>query len=102
MTSRLTTTQKGLGWEHQKQVARLKRLHIDGTPCWWCGDAMHLGQDLHGDHTPSRAHGGTKADRLMHGPCNKQRGNGDNDHLRPALKRARGGHNMNVFDWDAT
>lgn len=110
-TRRITTTAKGLGWQHQKQVARLKARHIDGTPCWWCGDPMygdrhaHLnndGQRLSGDHTLSRAHGGTDADRLMHLGCNKARGNGDNDHMRPALRRANGGHPRNVIAWDAT
>jgi hypothetical protein len=99
--ARITTTQKGLGWAHQKQAAKLKRQHIDGTPCWWCGEPMHLTQQLDADHSHSRAHGGTQADRLMHSPCNKQRGNGDNDHLRPALRRGNGGHAANIFDWGA-
>lgn len=112
---RLTTTDIGLGWEHQKRAARLKREHRDGTLCWWCGEPMYLDPtrnpdykpgiraagELHADHTNSRAHGGTHADRLMHGDCNRQRGNGDNDHARPALKRLNGGHTHNVMAWDA-
>jgi hypothetical protein len=44
---------------------------------------------LHADHSKSRSrHGKTNnaANRLMHDTCNKQRGNGARDHLRPALQ----------------
>lgn len=106
---KIGTTEAGLGWQHQKQVARLKRTHIDGTPCWWCGEPMwgdgnrHRNPDgdkLSGDHSLARSHGGTRTDRLMHLACNRQRGNGDLDHLRPALRRANGGHPGNVIAWD--
>ncbi|MCK0517881.1 hypothetical protein [Williamsia sp. DF01-3] len=87
-----TTTQKGLGYDHQRQAARLKRTHVDGTPCWWCNKPMYLEAErnwdrevLAADHTHTRATGGTKADRLLHGRCNKQRGDGSRDHLRPAI-----------------
>jgi hypothetical protein len=83
--ARQTTTQRGLGWAHQQQVAALKRRHIDGTPCWWCGEGMYLSQPLDGDHSIARAHGGTVADRLLHRACNIERGDGRRDHLRPAL-----------------
>lgn len=43
---------------------------------------------LAADHTQARAHGGHKADRLLHGLCNKERGDGRRDHLRPALTGA--------------
>lgn len=78
----------GLGWRHQQQVRELKRLHIEGTPCWWCGEPMFLAQGLHGDHSTPRAVGGPHqlADRLLHGGgCNEERGDGSRDHLRPAL-----------------
>lgn len=42
-------------------------------------------QVLHADHSVSRAHGGVLADRLLHGKCNKDRGDGSRDHLRPAV-----------------
>lgn len=45
---------------------------------------------LAGDHTHTRAAGGTTTDRLLHGRCNKERGDGTRDHLRPALN-----HNLN-------
>lgn len=81
----LTTTQRGLGWAHRQQVRALKASLVDGSPCWWCGEPMHRSQELDGDHSQARSRGGTVADRLLHSPCNRQRGNGSRDHLRPAL-----------------
>jgi 5-methylcytosine-specific restriction endonuclease McrA len=86
MADHRTTTERGLGYDHQRQRARLLRLHRDGTPCWWCGQPMYRSQDLAADHTVSRAHGGTKADRLLHSLCNKARGDGTRDDQRPALR----------------
>lgn len=86
-----TTTQRGLGWDHQKQRDRLIRAHVDGTICWWCGLPMFKTQRLEADHSLPRSQGGTKADRLLHGynqngsRCNQERGNGSRDHLRPSL-----------------
>lgn len=39
---------------------------------------------LHGDHSHGKQNGGV-ADRLLHGLCNKQRGDGSRDDERPAL-----------------
>ena len=87
-----TTTEKGLGWQHQKQRERLLRGHRDGSPCWWCGLPMHRdktanwdGEALHADHEQARANGGHKADRLLHGRCNKQRQTGTHDAHRPTV-----------------
>ncbi|AMS03983.1 HNH endonuclease [Gordonia phage UmaThurman] len=93
--------QRGLGHAHKQQVKHLKTRHIDGTPCWWCGKPMYLDRtrnpdydptspdrasgSLAGDHTLARTHGGTLADRLLHGRCNKERGDGRHDHTRPAV-----------------
>ncbi|MBZ4619378.1 hypothetical protein GBO18_05235 [Mycobacterium avium subsp. hominissuis] len=33
------------------------------------------------------------ADRLLHGPCNSERGDGSRDHERPALTGKRAKHN---------
>jgi hypothetical protein len=42
---------------------------------------------LAGDHTNARANSdGSQADRLLHGRCNSQRGDGSHDHERPALR----------------
>lgn len=87
-----STTARGLGWKHQQQRERLLRGHRDGAACWWCDKAMFRdpklnwdGQPLEADHTESRSQGGTRADRLLHSVCNRQRGDGSRDHLRPAL-----------------
>jgi hypothetical protein len=86
------TTDRGLGWPHQQAVARLLRRLVDGTHCWWCALPMFKdktrnwdGKTLAGDHTVPRMAGGTLADRLLHGQCNSQRGDGSWDHDRPAL-----------------
>ncbi|MFC9769098.1 HNH endonuclease [Rhodococcus jostii] len=85
MGSTRTTTQRGLGWAHQQQRERLLKQHVDGTGCWWCGVPMFRSQDLDADHTQARAHGGKKADRLLHRSCNRARQDGSRDHLRPAV-----------------
>lgn len=96
-----TTTARGLGWQHQKVRDHLIRMHVDGTPCRWCAQPMYRDRTENWDYTPAstdrasgslaadhshaRSDGGTKADRLLHGICNKQRQAGRNDHLRPAI-----------------
>lgn len=96
-----TTTARGLGWQHQQIRRRLIANHRDGTPCWWCGKPMYREPSrnpdyvpgsqapgngaLAADHTLARANGGNHADRLLHGLCNKQRGDGSRDDQRPAL-----------------
>jgi hypothetical protein len=92
---------RGLGHRHRKVREALLRRHVDGTPCWWCGQPMFRdparnfdynpdSRDpgngaLAADHTHARTHGGITADRLLHGICNKERGDGRRDHLRPAV-----------------
>lgn len=80
-----TTTDKGLGWAHQKRRAALLRCLIDGELCWWCGKPMHKWQRLAADHSIARARGGRVADRLLHEKCNLERGDGSRDNERPAL-----------------
>ncbi|OCB46687.1 hypothetical protein A5721_10875 [Mycobacterium vulneris] len=94
-----STTQKGLGWDHQLHRDRLLLRHVDGTLCWWCGRKMFReptrnwdGKPLNAEHSKSRSlHGttGNHADRLMHDTCNKQRGDGTRDDQRPALDPTR-------------
>lgn len=88
---RKTTTERGLGWEHQRIRERLLAVHRDGAPCWWCGGPMYRdkarnfdGQALAADHELARAHGGDAAGRLLHGSCNSSRGDGTRDAQRPA------------------
>lgn len=96
VNKRKTTTQKGLGWRHQQQREKLLRRHKDGDLCWWCGKPMYKdkaqnfdGFALAADHSVARAHGGRKADRLLHHTCNSTRGAGgaEKDELRPAALR---------------
>ncbi len=42
-------------------------------------------QELDADHDEARAHGGEKATRLLHAICNRQRGDGSRDDVRPAI-----------------
>lgn len=94
----LTKTQLGLGYEHAQNRERLINRHTDGKPCWWCNKPLFRNPErnydrksLHADHSKSRAlYGNTRtvADRLLHDTCNKQRGDGTRDHLRPALQHA--------------
>ena len=85
-------TARGLGWRHQPQVTALLSVHVDGSPCWWCGKPMFReadrnfdGRPLSGDHSVPRAAGGTETDRLLHATCNSERGDGSRDEFRPAL-----------------
>ncbi|QDF19683.1 HNH endonuclease [Corynebacterium phage Dina] len=91
-----TTTERGLGWDHQQQRARLLKLHVDGTPCWWCGEPMYRSQALDADHIQARGNGGRKADRLLHASCNRSRQKGERDDQRPALRRLPAAR---VFHW---
>jgi len=78
----------GMGWRHQKIRRALNAQLKDGEPCWWCGRPMHREHVLHADHSKSRKYAGiyAKADRLLHGACNEQRGaGGERDKRRPAL-----------------
>lgn len=92
-SAKKNTTDRGLGWEHQRVVERLLRKLIDGTHCWWCGQPMFRDKTRNwdrktcaGDHSIPRAHlPGGKADRLLHGRCNSQRQDGRWDNQRPAL-----------------
>jgi hypothetical protein len=82
-----TTTERGLGYRHRKQVEYLLSIHIEGTICWWCAEPMFKAQGLQGDHSVPRCIAGPNqlADRLLHGWCNAQRGDGSRDAERPAL-----------------
>jgi hypothetical protein len=83
---------RGLGTRHENIRKRLIGQHVQGTPCWWCGKPMYReaeanfdGSPLHADHSTARVKGGLDADRLLHGRCNSERGDGSRDHLRPVL-----------------
>lgn len=89
---------------HRKAAEDLRNAHHDGDPCDWCGRPMYRDRtrnfdynplatnptngQLHADHSKmSRAEAIRRGlpiqlpDRLLHGRCNIQRGEGTNDHL---------------------
>lgn len=100
--AKLSAKNRELGRAHKARVAALKRAHVRGTPCWWCGEPMLDVDGLDGDHSKSRSkHQGSIADRLLHASCNRQRGDGSHDEDRPALRKMAeyGAHVANVFAW---
>lgn len=99
-----TTKQKGLGWRHRNHREALLRKHTDGAACDWCGRPMYRDRTRNWDHNPTSTnpdngklhadHAGISRNealrkgqpiplpnRLLHGTCNIQRGDGGNDHL---------------------
>lgn len=103
---RKTTTEQGLGWRHMQGRAALMRKHQDDALCDWCGKPMYgdLTHTKNWDYDPEATNpacGKLQADhstmprskalelgipipqpdRLLHGECNRQRGDGRNDHL---------------------
>lgn len=97
-----TTTERGLGWTHRQQRARLIARLVDGAPCPCldlgdCGrgcpcraaghglpmyrdpDRNVDGRPLEADHTIARSQGGKRADRLLLATCNRSRGDGTRD-----------------------
>jgi len=51
-----TTTARGLGRQHEVAVAELKRTHIDGSPCDWCGRPMWLSRIRNWDYESNGGH----------------------------------------------
>lgn len=103
---RKTQTELGLGWAHRQAAKNLLDNHIDGTPCPWilCGRPMWKDRTRNYDYDPASTNpisGKLQADhskmsrseairrglpiplpdRLLHGECNRQRGDGRNDKL---------------------
>lgn len=93
--SKRTTAQRGYDYDHEVNRTRLFARHTDGKRCWWCGLPMFKDalknwdrKGLHAEHSKTQAKHGvgrTRADRLMHDTCNKQRGDGTRDDQRPVL-----------------
>ena len=93
-----STSQRGLGWDHQQVRKHLLAVHVDGSPCGHCGKPMFKFQPLDADHELARSHGGTKANRLLHASCNRSRKDGSNP--SPALASARDDRaNWTVLQW---
>jgi hypothetical protein len=106
--AKLNTTASGLGHRHQIAVEglfdALPPVGHPRNPCDWCGRPRHkdrtrnwdyrpastnpAGGKLQGDHSKmSRSEALRRGlpipppDRLLHGECNRARGDGSNDHL---------------------
>jgi hypothetical protein len=107
---RASPSERGYDYTHRIQAERLRANHIDGTTCWWCGLSMYRDRTKNPDYDPQarRSDGkpdttsgvlgadhpdgkgkGKIANRLLHGLCNKQRGDGSRDQERPALRQIR-------------
>lgn len=83
-----STTERGYGWQHQKQRERLLRAHKDGAPCSHCGKPMYRdparnfdGAPLEAQHADPLANHANKrraplASELMHRHCNRSLGDG--------------------------
>jgi hypothetical protein len=67
-----STTNKGLGWSHQKARAAMPPPH--GDPCPFCCQPMWPHQRLHADHPTARVLGGGDTLRWAHGRCNESAG----------------------------
>lgn len=93
---------RGYDHAHRTRAERLRANHIDGTPCWWCGEPMYRDRTRNPDYDPTATRSDGQpdptsgvlhrdhiddGDQLLHGLCNKQRGNGHRDHQRPALTK---------------
>lgn len=106
-----SSTARGLGYRHRQAVEGLKRSHIDGSPCAWCGKPLWLDGTRNWDYDPNIPGSGTLqgdhgkmtraeavrrglpiplADRLLHRRCNQQRGDGVNDHLAVGNRQTAG------------
>lgn len=95
----LSSTARGLGYDHVQIRRALLHLHVDGAPCPClqlndCGPGCPCRRAGHGlpmyrdarrnvdqrpleaDHTQPRARGGKRADRLVLARCNRSRKDG--------------------------
>ena len=117
-----TTNEKGLGCRHRQDRERLLRAHVDGTRCYWCQRPMYKDRTrnydykpdstnpdsgkLHADHSKmTRAEAVRRgvpmprADRLLHGACNIQRGDGGNDHLAASAQPRKTDELVMAWPW---
>lgn len=73
---RLTTSQRGYGYHHQRRRSAALRALVPGTPCPYCGHPMYSDMELDLDHADPLAYGGDPRGprRLAHAPCNRRAG----------------------------
>lgn len=113
---------RGYDQVHRNRVDGMRRNHVDGTPCWWCGLPMYRDRTRNPDYDPNALRRDGKPDttsgvlagdhpnpdaphatRLLHGLCNKQRGDGSHDDERPALRNNTTEHTLGnlAMGWPA-
>lgn len=69
--ARGTTTQRGLGWQHQQQ----RRVQLDAVAyCEDCGHTGSEGNPLTGEHGTPRVLGGRQVTATLCRVCNSRRG----------------------------
>lgn len=73
---RPSTTARGLGWDHQRQVRDLKRALGPLDACPRCGQPITPDNPITGEHGVPRAHGGTEVTELVCRRCNSKAGAG--------------------------
>ena len=69
-----STTQRGLGAEHQRLA---KQVLSEEQACWLCGEPAHPDDPLEVDHVVPRSKGGATVRsnlRAAHASCNRSRG----------------------------
>ncbi|MDV6271092.1 hypothetical protein [Rhodococcus globerulus] len=103
---KVSPRKRGLDTKHDNQRTHLLSIHLDGTLCFWCGKPMYRDPlrnpdraPLEADHSTARSLGGKIADRLLHMRCNRSRGDGRRDHLRPAIANTPGQEPLTTRDW---
>jgi 5-methylcytosine-specific restriction endonuclease McrA len=79
-----TTTERGLGYAHQRERKRLLPLAY-GKPCPLCGYVMLKEHKLDLDHSVPRVFGGKGPLRMCHRRCNRSAG----ARLGNALRRSQ-------------
>lgn len=102
MTRGRTTTQAGLGWEHQQRRAQLLPLWL-GRPCpiRWdnrCDGIMTDPARMDLDHTRARALGGQQlGDRMACRHCNRAAGAALGNRLRGRRRAQRGANRVTPY-----
>ena len=87
----LTTTERGLGTEHQRN-AKIVKARALGTPCPKCGLLMLAVSHMDADHIVPRILGGTSALenlRALHRRCNRSSGATLGNRIRASRRKMR-------------
>jgi 5-methylcytosine-specific restriction endonuclease McrA len=80
-----TTTEQGLGWEHQQRRRALLPLAYGKVCPGGCGRVMTADMKLDLDHSVPRALGGKHGDRIVCSSCNRSAGARLGNRLRKAV-----------------